>query len=54
MLSQPPPRVIHLRIGNMRLRDLFVFLQRVWPQLTEHSAAHKLVIVHETIIEFIA
>lgn len=25
MLSDPPPKVIHLRIGNMRLRDLFVF-----------------------------
>ena len=54
MLSQPPPKVIHLRIGNMRLRDLFVFLQRVWPQLTEHSATNKLVIVHETLIECIS
>jgi predicted nuclease of predicted toxin-antitoxin system len=54
MLSDPPPKVIHLRIGNMRLRDLFVFLQRVWPQLVELSAKHKLVIVHETLIECIA
>lgn len=43
MLSNPPPKVIHLRIGNMRIRDLFVFLQRVWPQLLELSATHKLV-----------
>ena len=54
MLSEPPPRLIHLRIGNMRLRNLFVFLQRVWPQLTELSATHKLVIVHETVIECVA
>lgn len=54
MLSEPPPKVIHLRTGNMRLRDLFVFLQRVWPQLCELSATHKLVIVHETQIEYIA
>jgi predicted nuclease of predicted toxin-antitoxin system len=54
MLSDPPPKVIHLRIGNMRLRDLFIFLQRVWPQLDDLSATHKLVIVHETVIEYIA
>ena len=35
MLSDPPPKVIHLRLGNMRLRDLFIFLQRVWPQLAD-------------------
>ena len=54
MLDEPPPKVIHLRIGNMRLRDLFVFLQRVWPQLSEFSATHKLVVVHETPIEGVA
>ena len=53
MLSDPPPKVIHLRIGNIRLRDLFIFLQRVWPQLAKLSATHKLVIVHETVIECI-
>ena len=53
MLSDPPPKVTHLRIGNMRLRDLFIFLQRVWPQLAELSATHKLIIVHETVIECI-
>ncbi len=54
MLSEPPPRVIHLRIGNMRIRDLFVFLQRVWPQIVELSASHKLIIVRETQIECVA
>ncbi len=54
MLSDPPPKVIHLRIGNMRMRDLFAFLQRVWPQLAELSDAHKLVIVHENVIECVA
>jgi predicted nuclease of predicted toxin-antitoxin system len=54
MLDEPPPKVIHLRIGNMRLRDLFVFLQRVWPQLAGLSATHKLVIFRETLIECIA
>lgn len=54
MLSDPPPKVIHLRLGNMRLRDLFVFLQRSWPQISELSAGSKLVIVRETLIECIS
>jgi hypothetical protein len=41
-------------IVEYALRDIFVFLQRVWPQLVELSAKHKLVIVHETLIECIA
>lgn len=54
MLVEPPPRVIHLRIGNMRMRDLFGFLRRAWPQIIVLSSNHKLVIVHETMIECIA
>lgn len=51
MSAGPPPRVIHLRIGNMRLRDLFAFLERVWPQASALSANNKLVILHPTLIE---
>jgi predicted nuclease of predicted toxin-antitoxin system len=29
ILSEPPPRVIYLQIGNMRIRELFVFLNSV-------------------------
>ncbi len=54
MLTEPPPRVIHLRIGNMRMRDLFAFLHRVWPQIIILSANHKLIIVRESLIECIA
>ncbi len=28
MLNEPPPRVIHLRIGNMRMRELQALLRR--------------------------
>ncbi len=51
MLTQPPPRVIHLRIGNMKLQDLHQFLQRVWSRITELANTHKLVIVWEHQIE---
>lgn len=51
MLTGPPPRIIHLRIGNMRLRDLSSFLQRVWPGVAQLSASSRLVIVRPTLIE---
>ena len=54
MLAEPPPRVIHLRIGNMRLRDLFAFLHRVWPTVEALAASNKLVIVRPTLIECVA
>lgn len=54
MLSEPPPRVIHLRIGNMRLRDLFSFLQRIWPRVEELSVSSRLVIVRPTLIECVS
>lgn len=54
MSSTPPPRVIHLRIGNLRLSELRTFLLRVWPQLDELSARHKLLIVHAEHIECIS
>lgn len=54
MLAEPPPRVIHLRIGNMRLRELFAFLHGIWPRVEALSASNKLVIVGATRIECIA
>ncbi len=54
MSSTPPPRVIHLRIGNLRLAELRAFLLRVWPQLDELSTRHKLLIVHAEHIECVS
>jgi predicted nuclease of predicted toxin-antitoxin system len=53
ILSEPPPRVIYLQVGNMRIRELFVFLNSVWPRVQELSATHKLVSVRRNEIEAI-
>lgn len=45
LVSETGPKVIHLRIGNMRMRDLHSFLVRNWPGLTTLSASHRLVVV---------
>jgi predicted nuclease of predicted toxin-antitoxin system len=54
LLSDPPPKVIHLRIGNMKIRELFAFLQRHWNEITELSETHKLVSVYQHKIECVA
>ncbi len=46
IISSPPPRVIHLRFGNMRKRDFHTFLTGIWPQVEELIAGHRLVNVY--------
>jgi predicted nuclease of predicted toxin-antitoxin system len=54
MLSEPPPRLVHLRIGNMKMKDFHAFMRRVWPVIRELIESHKLLIVHEHSIECVA
>ena len=51
IIAKPPPRVIHFRIGNMRLRDLIAFIDDKWPSIKRASEAHKLVNVYRDRIE---
>lgn len=53
ILSQPPPRIIHLRIGNMRLRNFINFIEDNWQSINAASADHKLVNVYADRIESI-
>ena len=51
MLDLAPPKVVHLRIGNMRKRDFHLFLAKVWEQIESLSIDHKLVNVYLDRIE---
>lgn len=51
MVSEPPPWVIHLRIGNLRMRDFHELLQRIWPQVLALSTTHQLLTVYPDRIE---
>ena len=53
ILNEPPPRVIHIRIGNMRMRDFHALLNRAWPEVCELSKAYKLVRVYQDRVECI-
>lgn len=41
--AQPPPRVIHVHVGNMRLRHLEAFLNANWAVVRAAITTHKLV-----------
>ena len=51
IITNPPPRIVHLRVGNMRIREFHVFLNSVWPQVETLIAQNKLVNVYLTQIE---
>ena len=51
---QPPPWVIHLRIGNVRRRDFHTFLEKHWATIFGFLPAHKLVNVYFDRVEAIA
>ncbi|RMI15348.1 MAG: hypothetical protein D6681_04280 [Calditrichaeota bacterium] len=51
MLQEPPPRVIHIRLGNMKMREFFKILSRVWEECCEMSQQYKLVRVFPDRIE---
>lgn len=51
LLSAPPPRVIHIRLGNMSMRSFHEAIAKCWDEVLKTSATHKLVIVHADRIE---
>ncbi|MGL5034706.1 MAG: DUF5615 family PIN-like protein [Microcystaceae cyanobacterium] len=51
MLDSNPPKVVHLRFGNIRKRDFHNLLANIWPQIEELIIDHKLVNVYLDQIE---
>lgn len=46
IISEPPPKVIHIRLGNMRLKDFKNFVELNWPEILRLNQDHKLVNVY--------
>lgn len=51
LLVPPPPRVIHIRIGNRRMRAFHRILSDLWPAACELSVKYRLVQVFEDRLE---
>ena len=43
MLNNPPPKVIHIRFGNMKMKDFHTNICKLWDGVLEMNANHKLV-----------
>jgi predicted nuclease of predicted toxin-antitoxin system len=53
LLAQPPPRVIHIKIGNTSLKEFHSIIFTIWPTVLEMSDKYKLVTVLKDRIEAI-
>jgi predicted nuclease of predicted toxin-antitoxin system len=51
MASSPPPRVVHLRFGNLRRKEYHTLLARRWPQIESLLKTSKLVNVYTSRLE---
>ena len=51
MLEGPPPKVIWVRLGNIRKSDLETLLLRLWPAICNLLIDADLVEVHPTALE---
>ena len=51
LVSEPPPRVIHIKLGNMKMNDFYLAISGMWDQVRELSRRYKLVRVFHDRIE---
>jgi predicted nuclease of predicted toxin-antitoxin system len=51
LLNEPPPRVIHIKFGNMKMREFHQVLSKVWTEVCQLSEDYKLVRVYQNRIE---
>ena len=43
IVSNPPPKIIHIKIGNMKLKDFNSTIEKLWATAEKISENHKLV-----------
>jgi predicted nuclease of predicted toxin-antitoxin system len=54
MYKSPPPKVIHIRFGNVRIQKLHELLNNMWSDIEKEISNHKLVNVFIDRIECIS
>jgi predicted nuclease of predicted toxin-antitoxin system len=51
MLHNPPPRIIHIRFGNLKMKPFYEVMNNLWVTIIEMNSNHKLVNVFTDRIE---
>ena len=53
ILNQPPPRVIHIKFGNMKMREFYNILHSIWEEVCRLSEQYKLIRIYRDRLECI-
>lgn len=53
LFHQPPPKVIHIRLGNMKMHEFYTAINSIWDDVLELNSNHKLVTIFRDRIEAI-
>jgi predicted nuclease of predicted toxin-antitoxin system len=51
ILSTPPPRVIHIKFGNMKMREFYTIISSLWEEACQLSKQYKLLQVFKDRVE---
>jgi len=51
ILNNPPPRVIHIKIGNMKMKEFHQLISNIWEDVCIMSNDYKLINVYTNMIE---
>jgi predicted nuclease of predicted toxin-antitoxin system len=51
LLNTPPPRVIHIKLGNMKIKAFHNAIDKIWSDVLAMSCEYKLVRVYADKIE---
>lgn len=43
MVSTPPPKVIHIRFGNLKMKNFHERISKVWQEVVNLNRPHKLI-----------
>jgi predicted nuclease of predicted toxin-antitoxin system len=54
LIASPPPRVVHIRVNNLKLSQFQQLMQQVWPEVERLLAGHKLVNIYPDRLEAVA
>ncbi|WP_326936583.1 DUF5615 family PIN-like protein [Flavobacterium sp. PL11] len=51
IMSSPPPKVIHIRFGNIKMNQFYNAVSKLWDDVVEMNEGYKLVNVFQNRIE---
>jgi predicted nuclease of predicted toxin-antitoxin system len=51
MVNDPPPKVIHIKLGNMKIKDFHQFISKVWDDVLLLNDEYKLIRIYSNKIE---